>query len=334
MIYAGRNIKQVHDPLQKVDVDYLKRAIANPKPQIVSLIERLRQVQQISIDRYRTLKTELPYIVTATFVPAIRKKDNFASIQYFILDLDHLVERGFTCDGIKQKLSQDSQVKMIFSSPGGDGLKVLFCLSEPCDDSQKFTIFYKLFATYFGTLHQLDDVVDKKTCDVTRACFVSHDPNIFFRENCESVVMDRFVNFEDRETVGHIEKELAFEKCEADKQEKEKRTPVGDEMMQKIRERLNPSQKVRVKKTYFVPDEVEAIQETLLDRLQFMGFVVDQVASIQYGKKYYVSVGSKRGEVNLFYGKRGFTIVKTPKRGTDPDLNELVCRAIEEVVYG
>jgi hypothetical protein len=37
-------------------------------------------------------------------------------------------------------------------------------------------------------------------------------------------------------------------------------------------------------------------------------------------------------EINVFYGKKGWSVVKTTKSGSHPDLAELGARAIEEIL--
>ena len=39
-------------------------------------------------------------------------------------------------------------------------------------------------------------------------------------------------------------------------------------------------------------------------------------------------LGLKQAEINLFFGKRGFTIVQSPRCGTSTELNQLVSEVI------
>lgn len=39
-------------------------------------------------------------------------------------------------------------------------------------------------------------------------------------------------------------------------------------------------------------------------------------------------MGMKQAEVNLFYGKRGFSVVQSPRTGTNADLNQLMANLI------
>jgi hypothetical protein len=52
-----------------------------------------------------------------------------------------------------------------------------------------------------------------------------------------------------------------------------------------------------------------------------------ELSGIHYGKKFKFSLGKRKAEINLFYGKKGYSVVISPRIGTDPDLNQ-VCRQL------
>lgn len=58
------------------------------------------------------------------------------------------------------------------------------------------------------------------------------------------------------------------------------------------------------------------------------GVTIAEVINIQYGKKIRFKMGMKQAEVNLFYGKRGFSVVQSPRTGTNADLNQLMANLI------
>ena len=41
-------------------------------------------------------------------------------------------------------------------------------------------------------------------------------------------------------------------------------------------------------------------------------------------------MGLKQAEVNLFYGKRGFSVIQSPRTGTNPELNVLMVDLIKQ----
>lgn len=150
MILAGKSVTTANDRLQKVSIDYLYNALKKPKASIVAQIGQLRKIKQLDANLYRDLKKQLPYLVCGIFNPPVRRKENFAYIEYFMLDVDHLSDKGIGLDAVREQLKQDSRLMMMFVSPSEDGLKLLFRLKERLDDEGKYSVFYKEFAKQFN----------------------------------------------------------------------------------------------------------------------------------------------------------------------------------------
>ncbi|MFN3195889.1 MAG: DUF3987 domain-containing protein [Chlorobiota bacterium] len=64
---------------------------------------------------------------------------------------------------------------MGFVSPSGHGLKAIF---KTCNNPEKHTDYFKYYASVFK--NKLGVEVDKSGKDIPRACFVSHDPKVFY----------------------------------------------------------------------------------------------------------------------------------------------------------
>jgi len=126
------------------------------------LTAQLRRVGGIDPKAYSNLKRQLPYLTCGVFSPPVRKTENFSSIESFVLDFDHLSEKQTDPETLKKRIQGDDRAALIFTSPGGDGLKVLLVLSEPIKDYGKFSVFYKLFAVEFARMLGLQQVIDKK----------------------------------------------------------------------------------------------------------------------------------------------------------------------------
>ena len=103
--------------------------------------------------------------------------------------------------------------------------------------------------------------------------------------------------------------------------------------MDKIRQLLNmrPRKEV-VEKDIYVPEILNNLEESLKDYVNQIGFHITEVLNIQYGKKIRAELGLKKAEVNLFYGKRGFSVVISPRTGTDESLNGLLAEAVEAFI--
>lgn len=335
MINAGSNIRAIDDTLKKVKVEYLYHCLRNPRPEIVSQIRQLRILQEIDHTQYVAQKRLLPYIVCGMFNPPFRRTENFAYTEYFVVDIDHITEKGFEIDTLRKKIESDARVLLSFLSPSQDGLKVMFRLKERCCDSGLYAIFYKAFVSSFSKLHCVEQVVDAKTSDVTRACFISVDPNVYYNPSAELVDMQSFVDLSNTFDLFEQKREIERVQKEMKPNTPEEKAPVdpGDETMQRIKSILNPRAAKRAEaKVVFVPGVLEDIMADLKSYVEQTGAIVTSVKSIQYGKQLMVKVGLKFAEVNIFYGKHGFRVVRSTKSGTDSDVTEAIAQLVETFV--
>ncbi len=338
MISCGKNVRSADECLQRVRVDYLYQCIRVPKAEVASQISQLRIIKNLDAKLYASKKRELPFFVCGVFNPAFRRKENFAYTEYFVLDVDHVREKGFDVNALKQQLMKDDRVMLCFISPGEDGLKLLFKMKSRCYDAGVYSLFYKLFSSAFSKQYGLQQVIDDKTCDVSRACFMSVDPEVYFNPLAILVDWEKIVNEEQTmtlfEEVKLVEEEQKLISKELNPVEKSGGEP-GAETLQRIKALLNPSKSKQMEiKQYFVPGILNDIIEELKRFIESTGAIVKEIRDIQYGKKLSVQVGLRFAEVNLFYGKHGFKVVKSPKRGTSEELNVLIASLIEAFILG
>lgn len=328
---AGTSITKVNDRLHKVDERYLYSKLRNPKPEIQALIRHLRIIAQISPHSYSVQKKTLPYIVCGIFNPPYRKKDNFAYTDCFILDIDHLSSKGLQLQEVRKTIQSDDRVSMIFTSPGGDGLKILFHLQDRCTDSNLFSLFYKAFAIQFSRLYDIEQVIDQKTSDVSRACFISVDPDVYYNPHSQLINIHQYIDtstplqFSDTRHLIHQEvKELG----KLDPQPSAISPEPDDMVMQAIKEKLKLSKPKKEKSPVYVPEVLEELIDDLQRYIQEMGLEITEIVNIHYGKKIRLKLRNKYAEVNLFHGKRGFSVVISPRTGTDSELNEIAAQLI------
>ena len=325
MLMFGNNIQSPADPLRKVQERYLYHSLVNPKAEMLSAMQQLRIVYSMDASRYSQLKRQLPYIVCGMFNPPYRRTENFAYTENFVLDFDHLSSKKIDLHSLKQKIVADNRVMMCFASPSQDGLKVMFRLKDRCYDSGLYKVFYKSFASGFSQGLGIDQVLDARTSDVTRACFASVDTEAYFNEASEPVDLTAFVQADNPLAVFDMKKEQAKEEKEQKKEkpaEHQPNDPTKD-IMDKIRSTLRPNAPVRKQEAY-VPPQLNDIIEPVCDKIRETGIVVTEVVNIQYAKKIRCQLGLRQGELNLFYGKKGYSVVESPRRGTDDELNHLV----------
>ncbi|HRP56370.1 CRISPR-associated primase-polymerase type B [Agriterribacter sp.] len=329
MLTFGLNIQAPGDPLQKTTVAAVAGKIMHPSPAFASRIQQLRQVQIIDEKQYRRQKATLPYFCCGIFNPPVRRKENFAALHYFTLDFDHFSEAGLSKATAFEKLSAIPQVQLLFTTPGGDGLKVLFRLSERCIDAGLYTHFYKAFATHIAIQCGLQKAIDAVTHDVTRAVFFSADPEAYYNENALAVNMRDYIS-EDTGTA-FMEVETAFDalvKDTATVAGKISRVPQEDSIAL-IRQKLNPGYLPKKQKTIVEPEEVNSILETIETELNKNDIQLKASRPIHYGRQLTVQMMQYSAELNVFYGKKGFTVVRTTKTGTNAELADLAWQVLD-----
>ena len=106
-----------------------------------------------------------------------------------IVDIDNLDDHQL--DEVKNKLQNDNRVFIYFLSPSGNGYKVVYRFSEPITDSKKFSENYKYYAQQLSEDYGVEA---DKTSDVARACFYSHDPDLYLNEDAECLEVKEFVD--------------------------------------------------------------------------------------------------------------------------------------------
>lgn len=328
MIFTGKNVTQ-NPPEQMTPAtpQQLYTMIASPSLALVNAIEALRRMRQIDEKAYKRQKTFLPYFIGSVFKDNIRNTANFQQIHYFVIDFDNLPpDRDIQT--LKKEIFEDEIVRMLFTSPGGTGLKVLFGLESPVTNTKLFTDFYKSFALQFARKLRLENFADTVTCDVTRVCFLSADTGCLYREEAIPVQWKAYISELNPFESLH-DPEVIEEKQEAPEGEPEK---IQDEIYQKILHKLNPKAPKKDKKI-FVPKALDTITEKIYEAVEHYEIKVKSVEDIQYGRRWTFESGLNTAEINIFYGKNGFSVVKTTKSGTDPDLCEAVYRIITNVLY-
>lgn len=335
MISLGKNIQSSSDELQRIEIIDLYNMLLFPDSEMMSTIRQLRIVRNLDKRQYSQQKRRLPYFVCAMFNPSFRAIANFAYTEYFVVDIDHLSEKNIDLESLRQELQQDDRVVMLFMSPSEDGLKLLFRLSDRCYDAGLYSLFYKKFVKSFSEQYDLQQVVDAKTSDVSRACFLSHDKDAFYNENAQTIDLQQYLNLEDSTELFDAKNQLDIEIKEQQKNNNEDVLPKDPDVdtMSKIKQLLNPKLAVKKEKQApFVPDELNEIMQGLVDYVQSTGIIVDMVNDISYGKQIKFKMGIKHAEINLFYGKKGFKIVESMRAGTDGELNKLMAELVDSYI--
>lgn len=149
--------------------------------------DKVKQLQQLSDKKQKQefKKTNFPYFNMGQFESNKRSKFNLQSSQHFLYDYDSLTEKSLA--DLKENLKSDNRVFCFFTSPSGNGLKVIYKLDSPITDHTKFTDVYKHYAKIFKV--DLGANPDK-TSDAGRPCYLSCDPDIYVNDNAASLTTD------------------------------------------------------------------------------------------------------------------------------------------------
>ncbi len=338
MLSIGYQIRQANDPLHTISLANLAEKIQHPDQRFIDFINQMRSVMVLDTKRYREMKTRLPYVVAASFNPPYRRIEHFGSTSFFIIDLDHLADKEMDKNQLFSRICQDPRTALCFTSPSGDGLKVIFQLASPFRDAGKYSVFYKSFATKYAQQLGVAQVIDKVTSDVSRACFVSYDPDLYFNEQPTPVDSSSFVDFENEWSLHEMlqqENEMPSTPNQAATQPHSTtstRQDLPDDILQKIKERLSPILKAKAEKVIFVPEELDNILPLITAQLTEAELQLDSIKNIHYGKQLKVSHLQWWGEINVFYGKKGYSVVKSTKSGSSEKITDIAAAIVMQTL--
>ena len=175
-----------------------RRPISNKYPyQVVNLIDvfnyiisdyakdRTREYRGIKIDKYRR-QFKADKFDYCTFSGIFSIRADKAIIQhsgYICLDFDHLKDVEATFRQLKE--DQYFDTLLLFRSPSGDGLKWVISFTDSYfrygNDGESLGEYQERFfiSLYNYIFNHYDVEVDKHCRNLSRACFLPHDPDAF-----------------------------------------------------------------------------------------------------------------------------------------------------------
>lgn len=129
------------------------------------------------MEAYERAKKSLPAFTPSACFKGGRKQEFItAYTQIVVLDIDKISPEQLAQS--KKLLSQNEYAFAMFTSPSGNGLKILVKVNSEQENHKE--AFLKL-QKYFEDLLNLP--IDKSGKDITRLCFVSYDTDLFLNEN-------------------------------------------------------------------------------------------------------------------------------------------------------
>ncbi len=325
-LFTGKDIHHSNiDILQPVTIDELFKLITEPDPGLLKLSFELSKIITIDEQAYHKLKTKLPYFIGASFRNNLRNINNFEEINWFIIDLDKCFKTLEKELEMKEMFKNDNRVAMMFTSPSNQGLKLVFNLEKPIIDSSLYTNFYKTFTSQLAHHYKLEKYIDFKTSDVTRVCFINADANAWINKKAITVDWENYISPYDVINGNNEPENNSNNINSTDKN-------LSEKVYTSILKKLNPKTPKR-EKIIFVPDTLNTIVQPISNYSRKMGLPVSDVIDIHYGKKFVFRNGGDFAEINVFYGKNGFTVIITPKKGHNPTMSEAAKTIIEEVLF-
>ena len=162
------NVKAIDKPYF-ISIDKIVQRIKAGRS--IAIINELRNC--IDDKKRKTIKTKLPSIC---FSGKFSRREDKSIIQHsglIAIDFDHVNERLQT---LKDQLSKDKYTFMLFVSPSGDGLKLVVKIPA--------NIETHAFSASALTDYYSDEKLDEFK-DVSRICFESYDPEIYYNPESE-----------------------------------------------------------------------------------------------------------------------------------------------------
>jgi hypothetical protein len=141
-------------------------------------IDNLRSLKKEDV-KFGELKKRLPHFTPSGTFNERRSAGNLTDYSgVMVLDIDKVGEK---VEEIKNKAAEVEFTMAAFISPSGEGVKILV---KTDSNPEIHESFFNSVATYYE--ETLGVSVDQSGKDISRACFISHDPALYCNE--ESVV--------------------------------------------------------------------------------------------------------------------------------------------------
>ena len=94
---------------------------------------------------------------------------------FVIIDIDHISETGLSLQELKDRISEDREigVRLVFTSPSGNGLKVVCRVSSQITEKDSYKTAYNSLRHFINSKY--GEIVDKSGSDISRLCLLCCD---------------------------------------------------------------------------------------------------------------------------------------------------------------
>lgn len=158
-------------------------------------VERLRG---LSVEEYKKQKLFLPAVTFSGIFNQRLDKQVAEYSRIMIIDIDNLESELLI--NLSSLLKDDEYTYAMFISPSGNGLKVLFKLTN--DNPDRHKAYFSAIQKHFEENYAVS--IDKSGKNISRLCFVSYDPDLYINHNSKEFdcpgIVERFPQKQYRKT--------------------------------------------------------------------------------------------------------------------------------------
>jgi hypothetical protein len=276
-------------------------------------IDKLRSLKDIE---RKVFKRSLPYFSFGGKFNYRSKEGLEQPSNLLCIDLDHIPSEAIYL--YKGKISSIPFVKLVFTSPSGDGLKII--VEIPSNSVEDNPLRYQ--ACYKEICKLIDlplEFIDSSTKDICRACFVSYDPNLYYNFNSEI--------FLGIETKVIIEKQRSMLKIippswtndflfryALENELPSPRHPVIEKNMAVLFKQMHPKVVSNIKEKYLLAQRRErdtfVTWEEAQDKGQYIEFSTGELVNYIRNKKLDYEMPFNQGDIVFIDGNKPFSSLK------------------------
>ena len=142
-------------------------------------VQMLRMLVDLDPEQFAKLKERLPAVTFSGVFGERRRREFMKSYSGLIVfDIDKIPNNRI--QALFENIKQDKFTFAIWRSPSGRGLKFIVKTdSDPSDHK----LYYRAICTFYEKTYTID--IDRSGSDLTRLCYVSHDPDLALNvESC------------------------------------------------------------------------------------------------------------------------------------------------------
>ncbi len=322
--------EQFASPLKKLNLAQVSALIRNPSSTLCQESETLTELYQLDPRQYYREIKRLPALICPLFYPPLPNESNFLSASVVAVQFTNLHEKEIQPETLKEKLHREQSVILAWQLPSATEVIALLLLAQPIRDQHLYSVLCRALPIHLARkLHLMDHVFLPSSSIVTFRWILAHDPHPLVNPNPTPLDPFSIVDPTTLSVEKSIQQQIKQIEEKHRKQEKQLRGP-DEATLRKIRALLRdtPTYRRQPFKQVYVPPALKQLMPRLMGFLKEAGLQIVYVRDIHYGQQIQVSSGTRLGEVNLYLGKKGFTVVPTTRSRVDRELSHLLARLI------